>query len=470
MCFTVPNLIATNGTMSTIDGNNSNNNAQAQCEVVEQQQLNANSNNLPGIQPPIVTGPPSFAQMAPEQHQPTSDHSTLSSPNMMPLQPTTILQQQTPEISISTTKPTPHGFGVSPASFATPSNYSNTTNERNLVITEIETSTPARLTFTPSTEQHAPSSDLKANAIDDYIEMIQVEDPASHNMMKKPSTPLGKVVESGQEHTGRWTREEHDAFLTGIRMYGKEWKKVAAKVKTRTVVQTRTHAQKYFQKLQKARTGTSELKKVSSVKKGPRSTSKQQQQQATQAAAELMAQLSKTPSTTATRPPIHSTFSNPTNTVATNNPSDYNNTYAMNVEYTSQQQQPQPQTFNTNSTTYAPAPTSMSIIAPAANNQNMFPEPSPAACGKRKLAEIAAAQMLAGVASSGGKSTPPPPVENKGLRLQIVNPESLGVSQSSNNGVSQKKRLMGQASPSTPWDGELEALVRYVLTDMLCLI
>ena len=34
-------------------------------------------------------------------------------------------------------------------------------------------------------------------------------------------------------------------------MYGKEWKKVAARVKTRTVVQTRTHAQKYFQKLQR---------------------------------------------------------------------------------------------------------------------------------------------------------------------------------------------------------------------------
>lgn len=65
------------------------------------------------------------------------------------------------------------------------------------------------------------------------------------------STPLGKVVETGQEHTGRWTKEEHDAFLTALQLYGKEWKKVAARVKTRTVVQTRTHAQKYFQKLQR---------------------------------------------------------------------------------------------------------------------------------------------------------------------------------------------------------------------------
>jgi len=43
-----------------------------------------------------------------------------------------------------------------------------------------------------------------------------------------------KVVDPGQEHTGRWTREEHEAFLEALQQYGKEWKKVAARVKTRT--------------------------------------------------------------------------------------------------------------------------------------------------------------------------------------------------------------------------------------------
>ena len=36
-------------------------------------------------------------------------------------------------------------------------------------------------------------------------------------------------------------------------MYGKGWKKIAGLIKTRTVVQIRTHAQKYFLKLAKAR-------------------------------------------------------------------------------------------------------------------------------------------------------------------------------------------------------------------------
>jgi len=55
------------------------------------------------------------------------------------------------------------------------------------------------------------------------------------------------------ENTGRWTKEEHHVFLEGLKEYGKEWKKIAGMIPTRTVVQIRTHAQKYFQKLAKTR-------------------------------------------------------------------------------------------------------------------------------------------------------------------------------------------------------------------------
>lgn len=55
---------------------------------------------------------------------------------------------------------------------------------------------------------------------------------------------------SGQvENTGRWTSEEHRLFLQGLEQHGKGWKKIATLIKSRTVVQIRTHAQKYFQKL-----------------------------------------------------------------------------------------------------------------------------------------------------------------------------------------------------------------------------
>lgn len=55
------------------------------------------------------------------------------------------------------------------------------------------------------------------------------------------------------ENTGRWTAEEHRLFLEGLEQHGKGWKKIASLIKSRTVVQIRTHAQKYFQKLAKAR-------------------------------------------------------------------------------------------------------------------------------------------------------------------------------------------------------------------------
>lgn len=158
----------------------------------------------------------------------------------------------------------------------------------------------------------------------------------------------------------------------------------------------------------------------------------------------------------------------------------------------------------------------LSIIAPTHEDmvkKGGFPEPSPAACGSRKMAEIAAAQMLAGVvgasvantqakrpsvsgtaaaatsaqAMSNGtlpsadtapftdaaasaedatnpesKSTEKPTstfgnTGGRGLALQIVNPDTL----TTDTDWDRKKRSIPQ-SPITPWDGQLEALVSHV--------
>jgi SHAQKYF class myb-like DNA-binding protein len=50
---------------------------------------------------------------------------------------------------------------------------------------------------------------------------------------------------------GRWTSEEHERFLAGFRLHGHKWKRVQMVVRSRTVTQVRTHAQKYLLKLQK---------------------------------------------------------------------------------------------------------------------------------------------------------------------------------------------------------------------------
>jgi len=44
---------------------------------------------------------------------------------------------------------------------------------------------------------------------------------------------------------------EHAMFVAGLMAYGKDWRRIGAQIPTRTVVQIRTHAQKFFQKLQR---------------------------------------------------------------------------------------------------------------------------------------------------------------------------------------------------------------------------
>ncbi|CAN0430145.1 unnamed protein product, partial [Hapterophycus canaliculatus] len=55
-----------------------------------------------------------------------------------------------------------------------------------------------------------------------------------------------------RRNKGRWTSEEHAAFLHGLRLFQRDnWAAVASVVPTRTVLQVRTHAQKYFNKVDK---------------------------------------------------------------------------------------------------------------------------------------------------------------------------------------------------------------------------
>ena len=51
--------------------------------------------------------------------------------------------------------------------------------------------------------------------------------------------------------SGRWTDKEHSKFLEALAIHGKNWNKVHKLVGTRSSAQTRSHAQKYFNKLLK---------------------------------------------------------------------------------------------------------------------------------------------------------------------------------------------------------------------------
>ena len=78
------------------------------------------------------------------------------------------------------------------------------------------------------------------------------------------ATTTSKNTNSGTR--GRWTPQEHRIFMQGLSMRPNiTWKEISNMVKTRNPRQTRTHAQKYFQKLERRRR-KSEKRKIEKKK------------------------------------------------------------------------------------------------------------------------------------------------------------------------------------------------------------
>ena len=68
-----------------------------------------------------------------------------------------------------------------------------------------------------------------------------------------PSKQKPRKKSKDDSSCGRWTAEEHREFLRGLQIHGREWKKVATLIPSRSSAQVRSHAQKYFVRLQRTR-------------------------------------------------------------------------------------------------------------------------------------------------------------------------------------------------------------------------
>jgi len=95
-------------------------------------------------------------------------------------------------------------------------------------------------------------------------------------------------------NTGRWTGEEHSRFLQGLQEHGKVWKSIATVVKTRSIVQVRTHAQKYFMKINRGDGPASSSKPSTSATSNSPSSSSKDPSDKPSASLMVNAQVSKT--------------------------------------------------------------------------------------------------------------------------------------------------------------------------------
>ncbi len=138
-----------------------------------------------------------------------------------------------------------------------PSDLLDSKNIKNLPMTSFDfhhsmTSSPFSLINLSSTKTPAPSLGLDHPGI-----KMTKRTSRARKKFTIGNNALNKDIENLEEiqhiNKGRWTNEEHFKFTQAIEMFPKgvlhRWRKVSDWVGSRTVLQSRTHAQKYFKNL-----------------------------------------------------------------------------------------------------------------------------------------------------------------------------------------------------------------------------
>lgn len=66
----------------------------------------------------------------------------------------------------------------------------------------------------------------------------------------------------------KWSNDEHGRFLDALELYGRDWMRITQHVATKSRVQVRSHAQKYFLKLEKMQKEKAEASSVNVIGSG----------------------------------------------------------------------------------------------------------------------------------------------------------------------------------------------------------
>lgn len=84
----------------------------------------------------------------------------------------------------------------------------------------------------------------------------RIEEGETHFSIDEPHSKVRKPYTITKQRE-RWTEDEHKKFLDALKLYGRSWRHIEEHVGTKNAVQIRSHAQKFFTKLEKgASSGT----------------------------------------------------------------------------------------------------------------------------------------------------------------------------------------------------------------------
>ena len=102
----------------------------------------------------------------------------------------------------------------------------------------------------------SPKNDINCINFETKIKIGTQNKKVKFLTKKKEFFKIERISEVNQKgpknpnfNDGRWEKEEKNQFIIGIVLYGNNWKKVKTLIKTRSAVQVRSHAQKFFKKM-----------------------------------------------------------------------------------------------------------------------------------------------------------------------------------------------------------------------------
>lgn len=77
------------------------------------------------------------------------------------------------------------------------------------------------------------------------------EESVTFGKVKRRCKKLEEYDYSTGCNIGRWEKDEQRRFVEALEKFDRDWKKIVSHVGTRSIVQVRSHAQKYFSKLER---------------------------------------------------------------------------------------------------------------------------------------------------------------------------------------------------------------------------